>query len=286
MTTAATQPAGVHEIGCMEIWGGNQRFEDAISLCGLNAWVVSRPYGGSMQGGDIYYISTCGHGHIARFMVADVAGHGAQVGNVAAKFRRLMRRNINKLDQRRFVRALNRDFDRLACGGMFATAVLTSYFAPTRDLLVCNAGHPRPLLYRAQQRAWSVLDQVLEDAGPGIGNLPIGIVDPTEYHQFAVTLESDDLIILYSDWLIEARSPGGQFLGESGLLELAQSIDATDPARFVERLMARVSEFCGREEAEDDVTLIVLHHTGAGAKRITATEWLKSAGKMLGLIKV
>jgi len=124
----------------MEIWGGNEAFENAIGLRGLEAWVFSRPYGGGSLGGDIHYISTCGHGHIARFMIADVAGHGPKVGPIATELRRLMRRNINKLDQTRFVRALNQEFQAFATDGTFATAILTSYFAPTHDLLVCNAG--------------------------------------------------------------------------------------------------------------------------------------------------
>jgi len=286
IAAAADASASAHKIGCMEIWGGNDAFENAISLRGLDAWIYSRPYGGSALGGDIHYISTCGHGHIARFMVADVAGHGSAVGGIATDLRRLMRRNINKLDQTRFVRSLNREFQQLSTGGLFATAVLTSYFAPTHDLLICNAGHPRPMWYRAERRAWSILDQECDAPQARFSNLPIGIIDPTDYYQFSIALAPGDLVVLHSDGITEAKSPNGELLGEAGLLELARGLDVRDPATVAGQIIARVDAYRGQAAPDDDVTLIVLHHNGADPSRLTVGEWLKSAGKMLGLIRV
>jgi serine phosphatase RsbU (regulator of sigma subunit) len=41
--------------------------------------------------------------------------------------------------------------------GTFATAIVTTFFAPSRRLMICNAGHPRPLLYRAATKQWELL---------------------------------------------------------------------------------------------------------------------------------
>lgn len=65
---------------------------------------------------------------------------------MAIQLRRLMRNHMNRLDQTRFIRDLNREFVALADKGMFATALMASYYAPTEHLVVCNAGHPRPFL--------------------------------------------------------------------------------------------------------------------------------------------
>lgn len=273
-------------IGCMEIWGGNAAFDNAISLRGLDAWIFSRPYGDGASGGDIHYVSTCGHGHIARFLVADVAGHGPQVGPIATELRRLMRRNINKLDQTRFVRALNRDFQAFATGGIFATAVLTSYFAPTHDLLVCNAGHPRPMWYRADRGDWTILQERVDAAPARCRNLPLGIVEPTEYSQFSVALSPGDVVVLHSDGLTESRSPAGELIGEAGLLALARTLDVRRPQRIAGELVAALDAYRGHAPPDDDFTLIVLHHNGADPPRLSVGEWLKSAGKMLGLVRV
>jgi sigma-B regulation protein RsbU (phosphoserine phosphatase) len=286
MASAPAPEPATQQIGCMEIWGGNAAFANALSVAGLDAWVHSEPFEGSAQGGDIHYISTCGHGHIARFVVADVSGHGAEVGAVATKLRRLMRRNMNKLDQTRFVRALNHGFSALNESGLFATAVLTSYYAPTRDLLICNAGHPRPLWYCAATGDWEFLDADRHGHCPTDGNLPIGIIDPTDYAQFAIKLDRDDIVVIYSDWLTEAQAPDGRMLEEDGLLSMARELDATKPSGLAREILDRVAAFRGQAPAGDDVTLIVLHQNGAGPPKFTTRDWIRSAGKMLGLLKV
>jgi sigma-B regulation protein RsbU (phosphoserine phosphatase) len=286
MTTARTDSTAKQQIGCMEIWGGNDAFDNAISVAGLDAWIHSQPHGDAASGGDIHYISTCGHGRIARFCIADVSGHGATVGDMARQLRKLMRRNMNKLDQTRFVCALNQEFNHLATGGLFATAILTSYFAPTNDLLICNAGHPRPLWYHAKTGDWQFLDEESQGHARPAGNLPLGIIEPTEYVQFAIRLSPGDLIILYSDWLTEAQVAGGGMLGEDGLLNLARTLDISQPDAIGTSIRAKVDALRGSRVSDDDVTLIVLHHTGAPTPPFTVRDWMRSAGKMMGLLKV
>ena len=139
LTGADMQP---HHLECMEIWGGNRAVDRAIAVTGIDVWVVSQPYGGDTHGGDVYFVSSCGAGKIARFALADVAGHGVTVGDLGAKLRRLMRKHLNRLDQTRFARDLNKEFATLSREDTFATALLASYFAPTDHLIICNAGHP------------------------------------------------------------------------------------------------------------------------------------------------
>ena len=62
---------------------------------------------------------------------------------MARVFAPLMRRYVNYLDQSKFVQAMNVQFSGLGQLGNFATAVVTTYFAPTSRLSLCNAGHPR-----------------------------------------------------------------------------------------------------------------------------------------------
>lgn len=271
---------------CMEIWGGNQAIANALSVPGMDAWVYSEPVGGQRAGGDIHYISTCGGGKIARFAVADVSGHGEAVSALSAELRKLMRRHINTLDQSRFIRALNQAFSDLASGGRFATALLTTYFAPTDHLIVCNAGHPPPLWYRAGRRTWTPLVQTSTECVDRLANLPLGVVHPTAYYQFAVPLERGDLVLIYTDALPESQAPGGQRLGPDGLLELVRGLAVDDPARFFDRLLDGLSAYRGGAPADDDATLILLHHNAADRPRQSVGEMLRVMGKMLHLVPV
>jgi sigma-B regulation protein RsbU (phosphoserine phosphatase) len=122
----------------MEVWGGSQIASSGVELAGLDAWIYSKPFGQAQRGGDVYYVSSCASGRISRLLLADVSGHGKSVASTAADLRLLMRRFVNRLDQKEFVRVLNEQFTTLSQQGTFSTAVVTTFFAPSRRLSLCN----------------------------------------------------------------------------------------------------------------------------------------------------
>ena len=300
----ATSPAPLPEVvssprslQCMEIIGGNQAGFKEVSSPGLDVWIDSRPLAGNV-GGDLYYFSMCGSGRVTRLAVADISGHGPGVNYLAKWLRSLMRKHINLLDQTQFARAINKEFTRADLSDHFATILLVTYFAPTDHLILCNAGHPRPIWYSTRYRNWYLLDHGLEDTGRSIreargtyrlrpvANLPLGVIEPTEYRQFAVHIERGDLILIYTDAYIEVVRPDGQALGEQGLLELAREIDVTEPQHFARRLIERVSEWSHHAPQMDDQTLIVLHHNASNPPPLNFNQALRSLSRMVGLRKV
>jgi serine phosphatase RsbU (regulator of sigma subunit) len=286
---AAQQPPAVadnRKLTCMEIMGGNKAFDGAVSVPGIDAWIYSKPFGGDEAGGDIHYLSVCGRSKITRLAVADVSGHGGSVGELASKLRNFMRRYINRANQTRIVRQLNRSFLRQADGTHFATAIVATYFAPSEDLIICNAGHPPPLLYRAAKKSWSELNPNDPETENTASNLPLGIISETEFYQFAVKLGVDDLVLFYTDGLPEAASPDGTFLGQAGLKSMIEEINVDDHANFIETLRTRLTTFRGGADDGDDVTAILIRHNGARAPRPTVGETIKVIGKLLHLVKV
>lgn len=270
---------------CMEVWGGNIAAESGISVHGIDAWLYSQPFHGEASGGDIHYVSMCGQGRIARFVLADMAGHGAEVNDLAVQLRTLMRKHVGTPDQTRFARSLNRAFGRLSRDGIFATAVLATYFAPTDELIACLAGHPRPLWYHAASGAWSLLSHEHTSGTASSGGLPLGIIHPTDYHQFAVTLGKGDLVVFYSDGLIEADGPHRRTIGEDGLLALARTIGGADPAGFGRSLIAAVDAEFGWQPGTraDDLTVLVLHHNAADPPPMSLFHKARMMAKMLGI---
>lgn len=275
----------------MEIVGGNGVRQERLSGTGLEIWVDSRPLGGE-AGGDIHYLSLCGGGHMTRLVLADVAGHGIGVAEAARRLRKLMRKNINTLNQTRFAMALNEEFAAGSDGGQFATALLMTYFAPTRHLILCNAGHPRPFWYRRELGRWACLDADAADVESvrqspvrynleRVCNLPLGILSPTEYEQFAVKLGPGDLVVFYTDAWIEARNPQGALLGEGGLMGLVERISPTEPGNFGRRLAEALDGWRGGGPAEDDQTLVVLEHVGGEIPHLTIGKAAKAILKIL-----
>jgi len=239
--------------------GRQSRRRYAVELTGLDAWVYARPYQGADEGGDIHYLSSCASGDISRLLVADVSGHGAGVAGAAAALRTLMRRNINHVEPRRLAAGLNSAFGPIASEGGFATAVVASYYRPTRRLSLCNAGHPRPMLFRRAFGRWSVLDAHAEDRGERAGdagalaNIPLGIADGVRYDTARVQLEPGDVVLVYTDSLIEAKGGSG-VLGERGLLDVLATIQVESVAGLLREIAARVPGLA--DSRGDDVTML------------------------------
>jgi sigma-B regulation protein RsbU (phosphoserine phosphatase) len=270
----------VQHMQCMEVWGGSQLTSRGVEFGGLDAWVYSKPYGEAHAGGDIYYASSCATGRISRLLLADVAGHGQTVAATAADLRTLMRRFVNRLDQTEFVRLLNQQFAVLPRTGAFATAIVTTFFEPSRRLTVCNAGHPRPLLYRAAQRQWDFLGSQEEGSRAAPSNIPLGLFDAAQYEQFDVELEPGDCLVSYTDALIESRDADGEMLGEDGLLRITRLLGDVPPAKMIDTLLAEIEARYPENLSEDDVTVLVVRANGRQL-RFSLSDKLRAFGRFL-----
>lgn len=266
----------LHALRCMEIRGGNGAVSEVLSTPGLDGWVGSRPHHGDVAGGDVHYVSACGGGVVTRLVVADVSGHGEVVDGFARALRGLVRKNINRKSQTRMVGALNAQFAAMARLERFATAVVGTYLATTSELSICNAGHPRPLWYRAALGRW-------EPLAAGEGNLPLGVDEGATFEQFAVTLGPGDLVLVYTDALVEAPGPDGRPLGEVGLLALASELEIGEPEAVGPALLDAVEAHRGGGPADDDVTLLVLRQNGRGRRRLGVGDKVEVYAKVFGL---
>ncbi len=275
-----------HVMRCMEIWSGNRAVEETISTPGLDVWVFSEPYQGDAQGGDIHYMSLCGGGITTRLIIADVSGHGGGVAEFSDALRILMRRNINSKSQKRLVKSLNRQFTELTQSGRFATAVVATYLATDRVLTVCNAAHPRPFWYHAELKTWTVLSHENVKVVESAMNLPLGIDREGSYDQFSIPLGPDDLVLFYTDALTEAMDPSGALLGERGLLEILQSIEVETLNQVGPALIEAVKSYRAAVPADDDVTLLILHHDAGKRRRPSIGEKIEVYAKVFGIKSV
>ncbi|MDX2118187.1 MAG: PP2C family protein-serine/threonine phosphatase [Planctomycetota bacterium] len=246
-----------HAMQCMEVWGGNTAVDNGVVMPGLDVWVLGRPYAGEHSGGDVHYVSSCASGRITRMLVADVSGHGVVVNDIALTLRSLMRRFVNTVQQGKFVGELNETFAGITDSGCFATAAVATYFEPTRTLTLSIAGHPRPLLYRAAEKQWSVAGTA-SSLSEQPRNLPLGVLDDTGYDETKIKLAAGDLVLFYTDSMMEARDAEGRMLGEQGLLRLLAQLTAegVSAAGLPRALFDRVH--AAGSEPSDDVTLLLL----------------------------
>jgi len=246
---------------CMEVWGGNQAVDRSFQTAGLKIWVHSRPYSQASGGGDVYYLSSCASGRITRMLLADVSGHGALVTRIAIRLRDLMRSNVNYVKQTRFVRAMNQQFVDFGQQGVFATALVGTFFAPTRSFSLCNAGHPAPLVFRHSTSEWTEL--AAEDINPeAITDMPLGITCETTYCQLRVRLEVGDMVLGFSDALTESQDSDGRQLGREGVRRLVRELKVADPKELIPALIERIMGLADDNLKQDDATILLCQATG------------------------
>jgi hypothetical protein len=251
----ATPP---HVMQCSEVWGGNEPVERGVVMQGLDAFVFGVPHDGATAGGDIHYVSSCATGRITRVLLADVSGHGIEVAEVAGRLRSIMRRFVNYVDQAKLAGVINQEFARLSSGGHFATAVIATCWGPTGEVEMTNAGHPPPLLYRAKKMEWSVVAAGDRLDGTGPSDLPLGILDDTSYGRWKVRLREGDLLVMYTDALIEAKKPDGDLLGVAGLVDVAQALSDVRGEGLAKLLVDGVIARTAYSVLDDDATVLVL----------------------------
>lgn len=246
-----------NRLACLEVRGGNRRAAYSVELPGLAAWVSCRPLQASPGGGDVYYMTACSHGVMARVALADVAGHGKAVNTAARRLRDALRQHVDQWDQSTLIRELNDTLLQSTRRSRFATVFVASYYSESGELLFTNAGHLPPLWYRAAAQEWSFLS----DSTPSskeIMDLPLGIISGTSYSQTGVQLEPGDLLVLYTDGVSEAYDESGTQLGLERLLFIARSLPTDSAAAAGQELLAAVARFRGAAQTTDDETVLAL----------------------------
>jgi sigma-B regulation protein RsbU (phosphoserine phosphatase) len=131
---------------------------------------------------------------------------------------------------------------------------MTTYYAvltlDTGTLLYANAGHPLPRWWRA---ALGTVEAVPDCAGPPLG---VGLADT--YSQAGIRLDPGDVLVFFTDGLVEARS---RLHGAFGISRLDTAIreGAAKGAEAVKReVMTSWQKFVAGKPCEDDATLVVL----------------------------
>ena len=109
---------------------------------------------------------------------------------------------------------------------------------------------------------WSVVEYEPSQPAPGPENYPLGIEDMTGYEQFEVRLKVGDLVLAYTDSLIESRDGTGRLLGPHGLLKIVEELDLIDPATVIPSLLGRIERLGPGNLAGDDLTILLFRPNG------------------------
>lgn len=130
---------------------------------------------------------------------------------------------------------------------MFATVFFGLLDPSNGQLLYINAGHESPFLICDGN-----LKKRLDPTGPAVGMLP-----NMSFRIEETQLDLGDSLLLYTDGITDARSPGEEPFAEPRLLEVVTSPAPSAQAR-IQNIMASLDRHIGTREQYDDVTLMVV----------------------------
>lgn len=244
---------------CMEILGGNLAIDECFEAPGIDLFVHNQPFLDSETGGgDLYYLTSCASGRISRFLLADVSGHGAAAAGLATRLNQLLKKNINRISQKKFVREMNQEFGKLSSDS-FATAIVATFFEPSGMLEFSLAGHPYPLYFQAEFQRWVHVSPTQTDQR--LENLPLGVVEDSDYTGRQIKTSAGDMILMYSDAFIESVKKNESLLGMEGVLEILNRRVDLAPHQVIAYLRKEVNDVGEGSLADDDATLILGHFT-------------------------
>ena len=183
-------------------------------------------------------------------VVADVAGKSVPAALLMATFQASLRTLAVALPGLAdLVAGLNHYACAHSLGGRrFTTAFLADIDPVTGALTYINAGHNVPIL----RRAAGAIERL--DAG----GLPLGIRAEAGYECGALTLEPGDLLVVFTDGVVDAENTRGEEYDESRLMALCQSSAAGSAADILATLMSSVAAFVGAAPQRDDLTCLIL----------------------------
>lgn len=146
---------------------------------------------------------------------------------------------------------LNRLLYGHASDNRFASMFWSVYEERHGSLRYVNAGHCPPFLI--SKREGKLLTTRLDKGGPVLGILP-----NAQYEASTVEVASGDLLVMYSDGLVEATNAGGEEYGENRLIGLLHGHVDETPEQLREKVMASLASFASTSEMQDDLTFAII----------------------------
>ncbi len=231
--------------------------ESVPDLAGWQLSAVLQP--ARETSGDFYDVIPLGNDRLG-ILVADVVDKGMGAALYMALCRTLIRTYAAEhADRPELVfGATNRRILMDAQAGLFVTAFFAILEPGAGRVTYCNAGHNPPYIVRAQDGT----AQALRPTG-----IALGVLDDWEWKQGTVELAQGDLLLVYTDGVIEAKDPREEFFGTQRLVE-AMRANLGRPAQDIQdALLAEIRTFVNGAPQFDDITLVLALREGQADER-------------------
>jgi sigma-B regulation protein RsbU (phosphoserine phosphatase) len=205
-------------------------------------------------GGDFFTVSSLSDSEAAVF-ICDVAGHGVRSALVTAMIRALVEElKPVATNPGQFLTKLNGDLCAILKNTgtpLLTTAVYLVANWQTGKMCYANAGHPKPLHLRRQAGAVLPLGN-----GSGKSQPALGLFETAVYQSSTIDLSPNDLIMLFTDGLVEVEGEDRALYTEALLLEGVQRRVQLPASKLFDELIEEVKTFSNGNGFSDDLCLV------------------------------
>lgn len=183
-------------------------------------------------------------------VVGDVRGHGLLAALVMVQARAYLRAYATcETDVAKIIQRTNVALTKDESVGYFVTCLLLRLEPKARSLSYVNAGHPSGMVVAAngEHRELS-------------GNSPLlGVMPDAEFEVLNTgPLEAGDVIVLFTDGVLESRAPNGEFFGPQRVASTVAHNSRASAGMICEQVLATVDAFRGSAPQQDDMTCVAI----------------------------
>ncbi len=203
-------------------------------------------------GGDCYDYIRLPSGSIG-VTISDVSGKGVPAALIMATFRAGLRTQVRvDNDIAHVMQAMN----ELLLESIGLAAFVTSVYGvldPEKGVfLYSNCGHNPPLLFSRKAEVKS-----LRSGGPALG-----VFHDAHFDAEAVHLGPGDMLVLYTDGVVEVMDDNDQEFGEERLEEILRNSTHLSAEEVIRVVVDQTRAFAGHESYLDDFTIVVIRNSG------------------------
>ncbi len=225
-------------------WASRLAPDDLPDFSGFE---VGRVYqaGTGLMAGDFFDVFRAAPTRLAA-VIGDVAGHGIESSITAFQAKYLLRTFLRQFrDPAQALEELNRQMSAVERSEEFISLVVLVFDTEAETLRYASAGHPATFLFHDREV------RPLRSTGPLL------MLDPTGgYFSREIPLGRDDMALMYTDGLVEARS-GDELFGEDRIGDALRRNPGIAPDVLCKQLLDAANDF-SQGIIEDDVAILAI----------------------------
>ncbi|MFH0991489.1 MAG: PP2C family protein-serine/threonine phosphatase [bacterium] len=182
--------------------------------------------------------------------IADVSGHAMKAAITAVMTSGMIYREIgNNKSPKEILTNINTPMYLKTTKNTFTALSIAVLDLDKKMLTLSNAGQTQPILKRGNTTSFLKVD----------GNrYPLGVKEQVEYSEMKIQLQPDDLLVFYTDGIVEAMNEKKELYGFERLEQKIQNLANGSAKEILEAMLSDVEKFVGSTKPHDDMTVVVV----------------------------